>query len=233
MSNESIIRRINALMAKTVARGCTEAEALAAAEMVGRMMDEHDLSMSDLKIQSSETVRSTVKTGKKSENQAPFLCVNAIAFFTDTKAWCGIEDSHGSFKRTVEWFGFKPDVIVAEYLYAIIDRALVDEYLRWDFKGTKGDKDAFWSGMAARISQRLRQMKDARNKYNESTGRSLVIVKSATVAAAFEELGIGLRAGRGRSRSVKDSNAYYAGHEAGNRVQLHSGVGAEARNKLT
>jgi hypothetical protein len=39
--------RIKALTEKTIANGCTEAEAMAAAEMVGRLLERYALSMGD------------------------------------------------------------------------------------------------------------------------------------------------------------------------------------------
>ena len=42
--------RIKALTEKTIANGCTEAEAMAAAEMVGRLLERYALSMDAIEI---------------------------------------------------------------------------------------------------------------------------------------------------------------------------------------
>ena len=40
---ESIIKKINLLKEKTTANGCSEAEAMTAAEMISRLLQEYDL----------------------------------------------------------------------------------------------------------------------------------------------------------------------------------------------
>ena len=42
--------RIKALAERTVARGCTEAEAMAAAEMVGRLLERYALTMDEIDV---------------------------------------------------------------------------------------------------------------------------------------------------------------------------------------
>jgi hypothetical protein len=42
--------RIKALAEKTVSNGCTEAEAMAAAEMVGRLLERYALSMEEIHV---------------------------------------------------------------------------------------------------------------------------------------------------------------------------------------
>ena len=42
--------RIKALTEKTVSNGCTEAEAMAAAEMVGRLLERYALSMEEIDV---------------------------------------------------------------------------------------------------------------------------------------------------------------------------------------
>ena len=48
LAREKLLKRIQALLAKTSARGCTEGEAIAAAEKAAELMREHGLSESDL-----------------------------------------------------------------------------------------------------------------------------------------------------------------------------------------
>ncbi len=45
--------RIKALAEKTVANGCTKAEALSAAEMVGRLLEQYALSMDEIDVRTS------------------------------------------------------------------------------------------------------------------------------------------------------------------------------------
>lgn len=47
-SRAKILIKLRALLAKTVSNGCTEAEALAAAEKASAIMEEYDLSYTDV-----------------------------------------------------------------------------------------------------------------------------------------------------------------------------------------
>ena len=57
--------RIKALTEKIVASGCTEAEAMSAAEMVGRLLERYALSMDEIEIRSSRCVQREVPLGGK------------------------------------------------------------------------------------------------------------------------------------------------------------------------
>jgi hypothetical protein len=52
--------RIKALTDKTIANGCTEAEAMAAAEMVGRLLERYALSMDAIEIRTARCVQVAV-----------------------------------------------------------------------------------------------------------------------------------------------------------------------------
>src|SRR4051812_20637233 len=57
--------RIKALAAKTVEAGCSEHEALHAAEMVGRLLDQYNLSMDEIDIREEICVLSEVPAGSR------------------------------------------------------------------------------------------------------------------------------------------------------------------------
>ncbi len=48
--------RIKALTEKTVQNGCTEAEAMSAADMVGRLLERYALSMDEIEVRTSKCV---------------------------------------------------------------------------------------------------------------------------------------------------------------------------------
>ena len=56
--------RIKALTDKTVANGCTEAEAMAAAEMVGRLLERYALSMDEIEVREARCVQAEVPSGR-------------------------------------------------------------------------------------------------------------------------------------------------------------------------
>jgi Protein of unknown function (DUF2786) len=57
--------RIRALAEKTVSNGCTEAEAMAAAEMVGRLLERYALSMQEIDVRHEVCVQVEVPVGGK------------------------------------------------------------------------------------------------------------------------------------------------------------------------
>ena len=70
--------RIKALTEKTVANGCTEAEAMAAAEMVGRLLERYALSMDEIEIRTARCVQVEVPLGGRRRRPIDG-CVPAIA----------------------------------------------------------------------------------------------------------------------------------------------------------
>jgi hypothetical protein len=223
------IKRVLALMEKTTANGCSKEEAMAAAEKVRELMDQYDLSLSDLEIKETETKSDFINSGGKSEPAISFL-LNAIATFTDTKVWLSY-DKHDYV--LYNFFGLDHDVEIAKYIYKVCDWAIIwewEDYKKGEhYKNTaphmKGRlKDSFQIGMVEELSRRLIYMKNNMNKKNvESSGRDLIMLKGAVVEEAFAKLGLDLRAGRYRHRSI-DGKSYGAGVEAGKRVPLNPGI---------
>jgi len=229
MENDSIKKRILALMAKTTENGCTEDEAMAASAMVQKMLHKYQMDLSDLKIQESECLQGTYDAQQKTDPMVVW-CISAIGYFTDTKVWKH-RDRDGW--RSYKYFGLEHDVMIAEYITKICDWAII--FGGEDFKDTESWKLATKSkrvklkqdyqyGMACRLSQRLTEMKDKqRFDDKQTTGRDLVVVKDAVVEAEFNKLDLNLKKGRSSMRKV-DSRAYAAGVAAGDKVALNPGV---------
>jgi Protein of unknown function (DUF2786) len=113
--------RIRALAEKTVSNGCTEAEAMAAAEMVGRLLERYALSMQEIDVRQEVCVQVEVPVGGKQRRPIDG-CVTAIARFCDCKVWI----SRDTGKPTYVFFGFEVDAALAGYLFHVIDRAMAD-----------------------------------------------------------------------------------------------------------
>ena len=114
--------RIKALAERTVERGCTEAEAMAAAEMVGRLLERYALTMDEIDVRETPCVEARVPAGGLRRH--PFdTCVPAIARFCDCKVWLEREPAPPSYV----FFGFQTDAALASYLLARIDQAIRSE----------------------------------------------------------------------------------------------------------
>lgn len=236
---ESAIRRIMALMAKTVEAGCSEEEAMAAADAVTRLMNKYQLDLSDIELRDSKCTKGKMDTRQKSPTAIRSV-VTSIGYMCDVKVWENPDG--GSFGgRAYCFFGLEHDVIVAEYLYRICDRAIIfgweDHKLAINFgnlpyaRKSKA-KDEFQYGMAHRLAERLRSMKKTQKAENlQSTGRDLVVVKDAIVKEEWEKLGINLSKAKA-SKTVKASEDYHAGRAAGDRVSLNQGVGTNNSQRI-
>jgi uncharacterized protein DUF2786 len=111
--------RIKALAEKTVSNGCTEAEAMAAAEMVGRLLERYALSMAEIDVREEHSVQVAVPIGGRQRRPIDG-CITAIARFCDCKVWVSRDDLIPSYV----FFGFAADTAMAGYLFSVIGRAM-------------------------------------------------------------------------------------------------------------
>ncbi|MFZ2469462.1 MAG: DUF2786 domain-containing protein [Parvibaculum sedimenti] len=106
--------RLRALKDKTVANGCTEEEAIAAAEKAAELLSKHGLTEADLVADAFDT--STHRVGKRSPLETIWV---ATARFADCKLW--LERSTNGVHIT--FFGRASDVLIAEYVHDVLTGA--------------------------------------------------------------------------------------------------------------
>jgi hypothetical protein len=228
--------RIQALRAKTIQNGCTEQEALAAADKVAELLDQHDLSLTDVEIRDEPCERAVVETYRK--QRVPLDgCVNAIAIFCDCRVW---REKNSQGENRYVFFGLSPDVAVAQYIADLVSTAMAAEVSR--FKRTPGylrhhpdDRRtvsvSFLHGMAASIGEKLTAMKHERDAVNASTGRDLMVVKQAVVDEELATLGLRFGKARATGRRVVGA-AFGAGQAAGRKLRINPGVGMAGDRRL-
>lgn len=187
MQNNEITKvkaRIKALSERTVENGCTEAEAIAAAEMVGRLLTAYGLSMSEIDVREEKCITHLIKTGSKQRSTPMLTAFQGIAAFCDVRfyfkpefagdngTWTYLRNGQVRRPRRVTAstdyvvFGHEPDVRLAAYLFDVIKSAIETEVRTFKKTGAylaaANKKDAtrsFQFGMAERVAQRLRTMK--------------------------------------------------------------------------
>src|SRR5690349_8243902 len=226
--------RIRALAAKTVDRGCSEAEAMAAAAKVGELLDIYGLSMSEVELREEACVQRRLGLGGPRRVALRWL-FPALLRFCECRGWTdGRED--------FVLFGLEPDVQMAEYLLHVISGALAWEEARFRetpaYAARRHQAQAvlrsFRLGFAERLSKRLDEMTEARHAAAEarraenagtSTSTALVLAKERKLEEGFRGLGVRLRTVY-TSATVRDRHAYGRGAEAGGRVGLDRPVGA-------
>ncbi len=239
--------RIKALTDKTVANGCTEAEAMSAAEMVGRLLERYALSMDEIEVRSARCVQVEVHLGSRRRRPIDG-CVPAIARFCDCKVWlapAGRPDPDDPYKPLAGiryiFFGFETDTSLAAYLFAVIDRAISHEISTFKLYNPRLRAEklrrasaSFQHGLVARVAARLEKMHDEREaavRAQRATGTALMLVKQTVVDDAFAETKIRLVTIQAVNRPVVTS-AYRAGLMAGDRVNLNRPMTGEGRGLL-
>jgi len=231
---DRLMARIQGLRAKTVANGCTEQEALAAAEKVAEMLDRYGLSLGEMDFRAQACEGIGIQTTRR--RMSPIDdCVPGIAAFFDCRVW--IESAKGSPLRYV-FFGLRADVAAAQYLYEMVERAFdteTDAFRRGPiYEDMAGERrsatNSFQIGLSRGISAKLRTLRDERMAHGRSSGgRDLVVVKADMVEEELAKLGLNLQARSTASRSRRVlSDAYAAGEAAGQRFEFTPGIAMAA-----
>ena len=219
-SKDRIRRIIAALRAKTEENGCSEEEAMAAAEKLGQLLREHDMTLDEAGI-GLEAKHASKRIVRAPDEYADSVVVG-ISRLCDLIVWRSNNNEYSL-------FGTEPDLEVALYLYEVISYAMDDDWSKFmEEHGYSVKKRAsFRMGFAHRVNDRLRELKrerDAAKAAMAKTGTNLVVVKDQLVKSEFDKLGIKLRAGRAKSNAA-DGHAYGQGQAAGSRVNLNNAIG--------
>jgi hypothetical protein len=221
MLNAKIARQMKALAAKTVANGCTEAEAANAFEMLSRLQEEYNATL-DANTYDEETgFRPYVGAHERS-----FPVLYAIDAATSTRHL--VDEDNGA----VLFFGSHHDCEYACYLFAIVNNAMVSSYNKFIMTREYGlarkanvtepfIRSSFYAGVVQRLSNRIFAM--VAKPTVVSTGTDLVLVKSSKVEEFLQGLGIETTA---VSTDVAlDADIMEAGEVAGNIIPLNRGIG--------
>jgi uncharacterized protein DUF2786 len=226
--------RIRALAAKTVERGCSEAEAMAAAAKVGELLDVYGLSMSEVELREEACVQRRAAFAGPARTALRWI-YPALLRFCECRGWT---DGRQDFVL----FGLEPDVQMAEWLLHVVARALANEEARYRAgpayaarrEAPQAVLRSFRYGFADRLSKRLDELADARATAmaerraaagGGSASTALVVAKERKLDEAFRGLGVRLRTTYS-SATVRDRGAFRSGAEAGGRVGLEWPVGA-------
>ena len=240
--------RIKALTEKTVANGCTEAEAMSAADMGGRLLERYALSMDEIEVRTAKCVQVEVDLGSRRRRPIDGA-IPAIARFCDCKVWlspasrrpAAAGDTRQPGIRYV-FFGFETDAALAAYLFAVISRAIATETVvfkqanpRLTGVRLRGASTSFQHGLVARVAARLDALHDEREasvRAQRVTGTALIVVKNQIVEEAFRENGVRLVNMNALGARVI-TKAYQDGWAAGERVNLSRPIRGDGQGQLS
>lgn len=223
-----VIERIQALRAKTVEQGCTEQEALAAANKMAELLDRYGLSLSEIELRRQPCQGIGIDTERRRHGPLD-RCVPAIATFCDCKVWTE-KTATGTIRYV--FFGLPADVEAAHYLYDLVTFAFDTEtasfksgaiYAEMAGGHRRTAVNSFQIGLSRGLSAKLDALK-AERAAQKSTGRDLVPLKTSIIDEELAKLGLSFHAqGQKRGRRVL-AEAYEAGHVAGRKFEVRAGL---------
>lgn len=227
---DRLIQRIQALRTKTVEQGCTEAEALAAAEKVAELLDRYGLSLSELDLRQQSCEGIGIETARR--RMAPIDdCIPSVAAFFDCRIW---REKMADGQLRYMFFGLPADVEAAHYLYDLIEQAFATETAQFKVSpayqelpsGTRrSGTHSFQVGLSHGIIDKLARLRKERQAaMSQSSGRDLVPIKASVVDNELDQLGIAFKTSRRSTKRRVLADAYETGHEAGQRFEPHQGI---------
>lgn len=239
--NETMMRKINALLNKTIENGATEAEANAAMEMAQRLMTQHMIDESQLsahaKAAHKKCVSENVDIFKTGYDTSDIVAIVADAF--DCQAYWRGDSKVGG---VVTFFGWGEDSKLAAYFYSYLNHAVVNaatEYIGTEQYrkskaagyGPKTIMKSFRRGMIGRIGGRFAEMKEERTRnVVTKTGTNLVVVKEDAVREEFDKLGMTFRDHKA-DRTIDCRAAALDGIAKANSINMSGGIGSEPASK--
>ena len=214
----SLKAKLDALRRMTTSRGCSEAEALAAAEKAAQLMLDHGLTEADLEF-GEEWVASRSKGSALRDDL--WSCVAGLT--NSAAVWV----ASGSGRRVV-FVGREPGPQIAAYLYGVlnpaIDRALRDYRKTRSYTARRSSKsrrtavNEFTVAMCSRLLSRLIDMFAATRSAQE-----LSLAQAERDRRFPDTVEVEIKA----AAPTRTSEASYAGWRAGAAVNLAHGIGGE------
>lgn len=198
-SRKRMLEKVKAILAKTMANGCTEEEAMAALAKARELMATYEIDEKELNTFEKATVFKTAVSDPYDIKKN--LCVN-VGKFTSCKAFRDRED-------VINFAGKESDILFATWLLDTLQRFVMRELRNYQKKliVEKGGRHSnnftsasFVVGCAMRINEKLKKLAPI----DWAKAQELII----------KELNMNLVKSRGRGREI-NQNAAKAGHKAG------------------
>jgi hypothetical protein len=228
---DALIEKIRKLSKMTQANGASESEAAMAAKTMSRLIEEYNISSSELEVRAD--ANGCIKDS--------FSAMRGMDIWTDG-CWdigelfhCKVWRSKGNMELMddlelpsieMNFYGFPQDVEAAvslcRIIYIAVQHATISFTKSTGLRKSKARDlkiESFALGMAQRLRERVRELIPPPVL---SQGRGLMVLKDQLVTDKFAEYCRlnGLTFGHARERRIADPNAYHAGRAAGANVDL-------------
>jgi hypothetical protein len=213
---EKAAARIRALKAMTVENGCTEAEALIAAEKLAKALSDYNMTLDEADLRASPFDKQTYDRASVVGTRL-WKPAMAIGKLTNTKVW-------RAGPCAMSFLGLSHEVEVAVYLLRICDQAMQTEVERLyrTMRHLPPIRKAarvlpFVEGMSDRLYARIMAMVPV-----QPPGNGLVVVRNALIDSELARRGIELEDNGPRRRLT--GRGYDEGRAAADKVALNPGV---------
>lgn len=221
---DSIARKIRALLQLTEENGCTKDEAINAAAMARKLLEEYNLTVDEVELRQSPFEKTAKQHTPDIVGERLWKPAQAIAALTGAKHWVSKKGS----VPCDTFFGFKHEVEIATYLLSICERAMRQEWavLKKRYGLLTATRQRlkiipFLDGMADELQKRIVAMIPPKQ-----TGAGLIVLHDDLIEAEMKKLGIDLT--KIKLRTSRDHEANYgAGREAARKVALNPGLSRE------
>jgi len=239
---ESVLKRIQKLLQMSTENGASENEAMLAADKAQKLLQEHNLSIADIKDDSQvEPMESEDVEVDRDLWKGYIRNATAKLYFCSTYSTMKL-DTHYKRVKVITFVGRKSNRMVAtemcKYFINTVER-LADEEFR-EVPGSRAAINkmahAFKQGAASKLSGRLRE------RYEEIAPEYIpqgnpdglpVLYKNEQMAITkwLEQKGIRLRSAKS-SMSIRDRVAYSRGSEKGNGIGINTQINARTKSRM-
>ena len=239
---ESVLKRIQKLLQMSIENGASENEAMLAADKAQKLLQEHNLSISDLKDDDQvEPMDSEDVEVERDLWKGYIRSATAKLYFCKTYTTMKL-DKHYRRVKVITFVGRKSNRMVAtemcKYFINTVDRLAAEEFR--EVPGSRASinkmSHAFKQGCASRLQRRLL------DRYNEIAPEYIpqgnpdglpVLYKNEQMAITkwLEQKGIRL-VSRKQSMSIRDRVAYSRGSEKANGIGLNTQVNARTKSRM-
>jgi hypothetical protein len=221
MDRDSIADKIRALLSKTTANGCIEAEMMAALEKAAAMMDAYDFTDEELQLTKDEAV---MRHADPWDLKDPYKIKWRLSCGVDQ--FCNVQIFRSRHQTGLQCIGMPSDVQFAMWLLdTLADFVFAELYAH--LIGCLAPQSerrviirSFTAACCSRITDRLLGLVERSKAARTRNGRELVVIKDAAIKAFMKNCGIRLRTDRGYSPSNVDAAAQAAGRAAGERASF-------------
>ena len=239
---ESVLNRIQKLLKMSTENGASENEAMLAADKAQKLLQEHNLSIADIKDDSqAEPMDSEDVEVDRDLWKGYIRNATAKLYFCTTYTTMKLDKYYKKVK-VITFVGRKSNRMVAtemcKYFINTVNR-LADEEFR-EVPGSRASINkmahAFKQGAASKLSSRLRK------RYEEIAPEYIpqgnpdglpVLYKNEQMAITkwLEDQGIRLRSAKS-SMSIRDRVAYSRGSEKGNGIGINTQINARTKSRM-